>query len=137
MSTLSDFIAKNDVEYTRNRISVDDLAAIQNELGISFGSQLTEYVLEFGYLAFGSIEFYGLNSRQGSASDMVKQTHYLHNYYPCTNPFVALENRGDGDYYVVDSRDNVFEFIPEQNNELKDTGMKLFDYILKRFEAER
>lgn len=137
MTTLSDFIAKNDVEYTRNRISMDDLVAIQDELGISFGGQLTEYVLEFGYLAFGSIEFYGINSRQGSASDMVKQTNYLHNYYPCTNPFVALENRGDGDYYVVDSRDNIFEFIPEQNNKLKDARIKLFDYILKRFEEER
>lgn len=137
MSTLSDFITKNDVESTHNRISVDDLAAIQKELGISFGSQLSKYVLEFGYLAFGSIELYGINSRQGSASDMIKQTRYLHDYYPCTNPFVALENRGDGDYYVVDSRDNVFEFIPDQNNELKDTGMVLFDYILKRFEEER
>ncbi len=137
MSNFSDFIEKNDVEHTDNRISMDELTTIQSELGISFGSQLTKYVLEFGYLAFGAVELYGINSRQGSASDMVKQTHYLHNYYPCTNPFVALENAGDGDYYVVDSRDNVFEFIPEQNNELKDTGMQLFDYILKRFEAER
>jgi hypothetical protein len=137
MSTITEFIMKNDVETTRNLVSLNEIDSIQNELGVSFGDQLKIYVLEFGYLAFGSVEFYGINSRQSSESDMVRQTLYLHKYYPFTKPFIALENRGDGDYYVVDSRDNVFEFIPEQNNELKDTGTKLFDYILKRFEAER
>jgi hypothetical protein len=136
MEAISDFIKKNDVEFTANRVSQEDLAAAQKELGLGFGRQLTDYLLHYGYLMFKSIELYGINSRQGLRSDMLTQTLYLHQYFPSTRALIALENQGDGAYYLVNSQDTVFELISEQGDEVKNTGLKLFEYILNRFEEE-
>ena len=134
MEKLLDFIELNDVEKAVNRISKTQLGAIQNQTGMQFGEQLTRYILDYGYLAFESVEFYGINSLQGKDSDMIKQTLYLYEYFPCTKPYVAIENRGDANYSLIDKNDRIIEFMPELNNVLKDTGQKLFEYILNRFE---
>ena len=62
---------------------------------------------------------------------MVKQTCYLHQYYPATNSLIAVENQGDGDYYLVNSNDDVFEYDTSLD-EIQKTGMKLTAYILQR-----
>ena len=77
-----------------------------------------------------------MNSRQGLESDMVKQTRYLHKYFPATFAYVALENQGEGDYYLVNSNDEVYEYFSEQGQLLK-TGLTLFDYIVQRFEEAK
>ena len=132
---INKFICKNDVDFAAHLIKKADLELAENELGVKFGPQLTEYLLDYGYLGFESVEFYGMNSRQGLKSDMITQTHYLHKYYAATGPYIAFENYGEGDYMLVDSNDNVFRFISEVNKLIK-TDKKLFDYILTRFQAE-
>lgn len=134
--SIKDFLKENEVDFTKNTIKVDILESVEKKLGIKFGEELTEYLLKYGYLGYESIEFYGINSLQGLDSDMVKQSLYLHEYYAATVPYVALENQGDGDYYLVDSDDKVYEYNSEQD-QLEDTGMKLFEYILKRFQTEK
>lgn len=109
------------------------LEQAEKEVGLRFGEELTEYLLKYGYLGYEHIELYGMNSRQGLESDMVKQTLYLHKYFPVTHGYVALENQGEGDYYLVNSDDEVYEYISEQNK-LFDTGMDLYQYILRRFQ---
>lgn len=132
---INEFICKNDVDFATHLIKKVDLKRAEDELEIRFGPQLSEYLLDYGYLGFESIEFYGMNSRQGLNSDMITQTRYLHKYYTATVPYVAFENYGEGDYMLVDSEDNVFGFISEENR-LVETGKKLFDHILARFQAE-
>lgn len=61
---------------------------------------------------------------------------YLHKYYPVTNKLIAIENQGEGDYYLVDDDDNVFEYDSEID-ELINLHMKLNDYIVSRFESIR
>ena len=65
---------------------------------------------------------------------MIKQTEYLHKYFAKTNGLIALENQVEGDYYLVNSNDQVFEFDSELY-ELTDTGIGLEDYILQRFKV--
>lgn len=132
---INEFICKNDVDFAAHLIKQADLELAENELGIRFGPQLSKYLLDYGYLGFESVEFYGMNSRQRLKSDMITQTHYLHKYYVATSPYVAFENYGEGDYMLVDSEDNVFRFISEENKLIK-TDKKLFDYILTRFQVE-
>ena len=132
----SEFIAKNDVEFSADPISADELEAVQKEMGLAFGEQLKHYLVNYGYCVLGSAELYGINARQGLESDMVKQTRYLHEYFPLTDPLVAVENQGDGDYFLVDGNDRVFEFISEIDDALTDTGLDLFEYIVNRFEEE-
>ena len=106
----------------------------QKKLQALVGKELTAYLLKYGYLGFEHVELYGMNSRQGLKSDLVSQTKYLHQHYPDTSSLVAIENQGEGDYYLVDSEDNVYEYDTNMK-QLRKTGLKLFKYILKRFKA--
>ncbi len=128
------FISSNQVDFSSNTIDVKMLGTVETAVGVKFGDELTEYVLKYGYLGFEFVELYGVNSRQRLDSDMIKQTIYLHKYFPKTNHYVAIENQGDGDYYLVDGKDYVFEFDTSQK-EIINTNMKLFSYILQRFET--
>lgn len=130
---IKQFISENDVDQTNALIDVKMLEQAEKEVGVKFGKELTEYLLKYGYLAFEFVELYGMNSRQGLESDMVKQTRYLHKYFPATLSYVALENQGDGDYYLIDGNDEVYEYLAEQDKLIK-TGLKLFAYIIQRFE---
>ena len=85
---LKDFIQSHDIDQSKNLIDESLLKAAEQMTGISFGSELREYLLQYGYLGYGFAELYGMNARQGLNSDMVKETLYLHEYYPETKEFV-------------------------------------------------
>lgn len=132
MEKLDKYIRKNGVEYSDSLIVERDLLLIEKEVGVAIGQQLAEYLLTYGYLMFNYVELYGVTARQGLESDLVKQTKYLHKYFGQTKGLIAIENQGEGDYYLVDSQDNVYEFDSEMK-ELRNAEMQLEDYILNRF----
>ena len=74
---LKDFIQSHDIDQSKNLIDESLLKAAEQMTGISFGSELSEYLLQYGYLGYGFAELYGMNARQGLNSDMVKETLYL------------------------------------------------------------
>ena len=78
---IKEFVEKNNLEKCKNLIKVEQLNNIEKEIKIKFGNELKKYILEYGYLAYEYIELYGINSKQGIESDMVKQTLYLHKYF--------------------------------------------------------
>lgn len=127
------FISENSVDRSNSLINRETLELAEKQIGLSFGEELTEYLLKYGYLGYEYIELYGINANQGLKSDMVTQTEYLHKYFPLTKSFIALENQGEGDYYIVNGKDEVYEYISEQNK-LVETGLSLFEYILDRFQ---
>ena len=131
--TLSEFIENNQVEHTENLINSENIKILENTIGVPFGKELSNYVKIYGYLAYKHVELYGINSKQMQGSDMVKQTVYLHTYFPKTNGFIALENTGDGIYIIVSSIDEIFKYSSEEDR-LTPTNLRLFDYILKRFQ---
>ena len=130
---LKDFIQSHDIDQSKNLIDESLLKAAEQMTGISFGSELREYLLQYGYLGYGFAELYGMNARQGLNSDMVKETLYLHEYYPETKEFVAIENQGEGDYYLVNGRDEVYEYDANLGK-LVQVKYTLFEYIVHRFE---
>lgn len=130
---LKDFIQSHDIDQSKNLIDEALLKAAEQMTGISFGRELREYLLQYGYLGYGFAELYGMNARQGLNSDMVKETLYLHEYYPETKEFVAIENQGEGDYYLVNGRDEVYEYDANLGK-LVQMKYTLFEYIVHRFE---
>jgi|SRR5699024_6638998 len=130
---LKDFIQSHDIDQSKNLIDESLLKAAEQMTGISFGSELSEYLLQYGYLGYGFAELYGMNARQGLNSDMVKETLYLHEYYPETKEFVAIENQGEGDYYLVNGKDEVYEYDANLGK-LVQVKYTLFEYIVHRFE---
>ncbi|MCM1364403.1 MAG: SMI1/KNR4 family protein [Faecalibacterium sp.] len=129
-----DYIKNINVDFSADKINIDDIPIIEIFIGLKFGDQLKEYILNYGYLGYEYIELFGINNRLGTRSNMVKQTRYLHKYFSETKNLIALEDQGDGDYYLVDSNDYVFRFL-SSGNELIPTKMKLFDYIKHRFNS--
>ena len=130
---LKDFIQSHDIDQSKNLIDESLLKAAEQMTGISFGSELREYLLQYGYLGYGFAELYGMNARQGLNSDMVKETLYLHEYYPETKEFVAIENQGEGDYYLVNGKNEVYEYDVNLGK-LVQMKYTLFEYIAHRFE---
>lgn len=132
---LNKFIEENAL-FSNSLISINEVKKVESIIGMKVGQQLKEYMVNYGYLIYEGIELYGITARQEvEDSDIVKQTLYLHKYFPSTKGYIAIENQGDGDYYLVDSRDTVYEFISEEGK-LKSTGLKLFNYITQRFDDE-
>lgn len=132
MKKLAAYIEELEVEYCEDRVEAEFVPKIEEMLSMTLGAFLVEYILQYGYLIYGSVELYGITKRQGLDSDMIKQTNYLHKYFDKTRNFIAIENVGEGDYYLVDSADNVFEYDSELD-ELIDAKMKLEDYLISRF----
>lgn len=130
--TLIEFIKSNDVDYSFNRITIDMISNFENKVNVSFGEQLKKYIVEYGYLGYKHIELFGINNYQGINSDMVNKTLRLHENFDKTRGLIAVEDQGDGDYYLVDSNDMIFRFV-SANNELVPQKIDLFEYILKRF----
>lgn len=130
--TLIDFIKNNHVDYSFNRITIDMIPDYEIKVNVFFGEQLKKYIVEYGYLGYKHIELFGINNYQGINSDMVNKTLHLHDKFDKTRDLIAIEDQGEGDYYLVDSNDIVFRFILA-NNELVPQKIDLFEYILKRF----
>ena len=130
--SIGEFIQNNDVEYTHNIVDENTIGLIEKELKILFGDELKQYIMKYGYLSYRHIEFYGINSIQMIDSDMIKQTSYLHMYFPKTEGYIALGNYGDGEYVIVSSDDMVYEYDSEMDT-IRETKKKLFDYILEVF----
>ena len=125
-----------EMDSTPNLISEEDLAEVEKAVGAAFGPELRRYILEYGYLGYEFLELYGVNSIQRLDSDMVTQTLHLHEYFPATAGYIAIEGDGEIGYWLVDSGDSVFEFDLD-SQEVKPTGKKLFDYIAGRYEYVR
>ena len=121
-----------DVEFCDAPASLGTIQSAQQELGCVFGKQLCSYLTDFGYLARAEKELYGINERQKCVSDMVMTTKMLHEDFPQTRQYVAVENLGDGDYILCDSQDVVFEFIHEENSKIHPLSKTLLSYILER-----
>lgn len=133
--TLKDFINIFECDFSKNVPNEEIIKKAQEILGISFGSQLYRYLLEYGYLGFLSIEFYGINALSKEKSDMISQAQYLHKEFPAIQKYIPLENVSDSLYILIDSEDNIFLF-DIINNKITEYNIKLFEYIKNRFVNE-
>ena len=129
---LRDFIEKNSVDYSYNRVSESFLPEMESLVGVKLGDQLKEYILRYGYLGYKHVELFGVNNAQTVNSDMIKRTVFLHERFGITAGLIAVEDQGDGDYYMVDPEDKVYRFTAGSKVPVS-TGLCLNEYILKRF----
>ena len=136
MDKVDAFVANNPVEKTDHLVSSEELSSMATRIGISIGKGLETYLLKYGYLAYKHIELYGVNSRQNENSDFIKATIRLHKTFPNTTSYSVLEDKGDGDYILLDKDDNVYEFIPTAYEDIRPLDLKLEEYIVNRFKSE-
>lgn len=128
-------IIKEKCDFTKNTITVEMLKQAEELVGVKFGTQLIEYILEYGYLGFEDIEFYGINSKQGLNSDLLDKTLNLHNYFEKTKPYIAFELISEHVYSLIDTDDNIYIYNDVENT-LKPLNKKLFEYIVDRIKGD-
>lgn len=129
MDKLNDFLETREFDSTSNLVSEDFISNVQKQTNIMFGAQLKEYVLRYGYIGYKFLELYGINSKQGMNSDLIKQTLYLHQYFENTKQYYALSNEGDGEYILINSEDKIFSFDSD-TKEIIPLDIKLEDYLI-------
>lgn len=127
----NEFISSHNVDHSSFCVQSTDFSLFESEMLVPMGEQLGEYILTYGYLGYEFVEFLGINSKMMENSTMVKETKYLHKYFDKTNGLIAFENQGDGNYFLVDKNDNMYNYL-SSCDELKVLNMKLFDYIMDR-----
>lgn len=129
---LFSFIEKHKVDYSSNRITEDFIPELEKKLGVKVGTQMKDYLLNYGYLGYEYLEFLGINSVQGFESDMVKKTERLYSAHESLRDFLVIEAEEHDSWYIVDSNDRVFRLDLEQR-ELWPENKDLFAFIWKRF----
>ena len=113
--------------------SEQTLEKSEKRLNFKFGSQLHEYLQNFGFILFSGIELMGINERQKEKSDLIKITEFLRQDYPCMNSYVVIENVGDSLYTVCDAKDKMYEFIIGTDTTPQPMNLDLYQYICKRY----
>lgn len=131
-NTLDAFIQSHDVDYTKTPANDSIVKKAESKLGVKFGPQLYKYLTQYGYLGYEHVEFHGITKQQGLNSDMVKDTLNVHTLSQDTRNMVVIENQGEGDYFLVDSEDKVYEFDVNMGKVVP-TKYSLFRYIEHRF----
>lgn len=116
-----------------NLISADMLPKLEAALGMRLGPQLREYLLTYGYLGYKHAELFGVNRVQGLRSDMITRTHALQRLFPDTTGFAVLEDRGEDDYVLINSEDEIRRFCPARGKNIRKTSTLLNAYIMHRF----
>lgn len=128
---LKEFIDTHDVDYSFNRVDRSFLPEMENLVGVRLGEQLKNYIICYGYLGYEYVELFGINNSQGIKSDMIQRTLFVHKQFDVTAGLIAIEDQGDGDYYLVDENDRVYRLMPDKS--LKNTDLDFEEYILDRF----
>lgn len=126
-----DYLPLRGLEHSEDRIRERSIPFYEDTLGMKFGEQLRYYLLNFGYLHYRNVEMLGIERTVGVESDMVRVTKALRRRHPAVNSMVAIERFEGGEFFLVDSEDNVWRYVVRYE-ELTEVGMKLDDYILSR-----
>ena len=138
MKTFSSTIAK-EIPDALKVLAVPSPETVQNAavvLGMAFGPEMSEYLSDYGAIAFGSVEFNGLTETKKDNSSLVRNTEFLREAFPGRlNGLALLEDRGNGAYALCDGFDRIWFFTPELSFDLVDSGMDLIDYTLYRHQA--
>ncbi len=128
---LNDFIKTHNVDFSYSRVDESFITEMERILDVKVGEQLKKYIIDYGYIGYEYIELFGVNNIQGIKSDMIQQTIFLHEKFDATNGLIAIEDQGDGDYYLVDSEDAVYRFIAG-SKQLSAANLSFDEYLIKR-----
>ena len=137
MTELNNFIMTHEMDIVKNELSVSELKDILNIVGFIPGEQFLELIETYSYLAYEDVEFFGINSELKEKTNLNKSTWLLHRNYEATKEFYIIENKGNGYYILVDGNDDIFNFFAGDSEKPEPINMKLFEYILKRFNETR
>jgi len=111
----------------------DMIIRAEDYLKVRFGTQLKDYLRNYGYIRNETVRFYGL-SRSKSDTSIVETTSWLHDRFILTRYFTCIQAKDKKNVILVDTRDNVYSY-KIGSNVVVGKYMRLNDYILKELNA--
>lgn len=128
-----------DLECSKNLVSEDFMAEVENVLHFKIGEQLRKYLLDYGYIAFGNTELSGINSLQGMDSDMIKDTLKLREISNLTDQYVVIENIDSHSLVLCDKEDKMHSAVSGDlaNYKITPLNKTLFEFIMSRYHKEK
>lgn len=103
----------------------------EKKLGTKFGPQLRDYLKTYGSLSFEYHEFTGLNDhiKDKDRNDLIYATLSVTELCKEAEGLIAVYAVGNGDYDMLDSNDNVYEYYHDGCTPIKKTSMDFHSYI--------
>lgn len=90
--------------------SDSDIESFESKLGLKVGEEYRAFLKEFGNLSVEYLEFYGICKSEDSIPSAVFATLNAREEINLYKDFIVVEEVGNGDFYCVDSKDNVYLF---------------------------
>jgi len=99
-------IKKHDVGH---EVSVDDIENMEADLNVKFGDEYKKFLHKFGNLSIGHLEFYGYAENNNAIPSAIYATkNAREDYKDFPSNLVVFYDIGDGSFYAVDEKDNVY-----------------------------
>lgn len=132
MSSLEIFLSEHPNNFiSKGKQPKSALKKISEELNFQTGPQLKNYLLNYGFLSFESVEIFGIGVKESGRLDIINETKNLKKNFQLPNGYIIIEKIGDGLTIVCDESDNVYEFI--YNGEPNKLNIKFDEYLISRF----
>lgn len=136
MRKLDEYIKRNNVEKCIPTAipSQELVSTAENQLNFKFGQQMRHYLLQYGCLSFGYVEFEGISSLNKLESGIIFETESAKDIDTRLDGCVVIRYIEDLGYALVDSEDNVYLQLMACSEPPKPMNMKLEEYIIYVFE---
>ena len=98
------------IELETSKVATDEvIRKYEKELSIKFGEEYKSFLKEFGTLEVEYFEFYGIIGDNNSVPSAIHATKFARkNIENFPMDFVVFLEIGDGSFYCIDQKDNVY-----------------------------
>lgn len=111
----------------------EQINAMQRELDIGLGEEYKQFLKNFGFLSAEYLEFYGICGENNAIPSAIFATLSMREKIPnFAKDLVVIGDVGNGSFYCVDCRDNVY-FC--QYDEAKRLNQTLNEFLAKEIKA--
>ncbi|HIP13588.1 MAG TPA: hypothetical protein EYG73_12845 [Arcobacter sp.] len=115
---------------TTESASQTDIELFEKELSFKLGEEYKNFLIEFGTLEVGYLEFYGFFKDNLSLPSAIYATKYMRETIDdFDKKLVVFYESGDGSYYSVDSSDYVYHCT---YNRCTNCNMKFKEFIFSK-----
>ena len=110
-------------------LSQADLEFFSKETKVTLGEQFSKFLIEHGYLDGDGKEL--LSWLGGKESEGVKENRWCREFYGDSfTGYIAVENDGFGNFYLVDSNDDMY-FLNHENGQVARLDKKFNEHYNK------
>lgn len=119
--------------YKGTPASDEQISAMQKQLGLTLGEEYKQFLKNFGFLNAEYLEFYGICGENNAIPSAIFATLSMREKIPnFAKDLIVIGDVGDGNFYCIDCKDNVYYCQYDKVNRLNQT---LGEFLAKEIQA--